>query len=109
MMDRRAFLRRTSLALAGGLIVGDAALEMFERLNHSKVFALGGITRTIPVYLQTSWIGAGAMILDGGYEAVMSTSAPRMGQLTLPANDPLVMAYDRDGYVDLSSDEFDKM
>src|SRR3990167_8126057 len=98
MMDRRAFLRRTSLALAGGLIVGDAALEMFERLNHSKVFALGGITRTIPVYLQTSWIGTGAMILDGGYEAVMSTSAPRMGQLTLPSQKHPPKGYHRAGY-----------
>lgn len=40
-LDRRTFLRRTSLALAGGLIVGDAALELFERLTHQKVFALG--------------------------------------------------------------------
>lgn len=39
MSTRRDFLRRTSLALAGGLIVGDAALELFERLTHRPVFA----------------------------------------------------------------------
>ena len=43
MLDRRTFLRRTSLALAGGLLVGDAALEAFERLTHRKVFALGNV------------------------------------------------------------------
>ena len=42
MMDRRSFLRRTSLALPA-LLVGDAALEAFERLSHRKVFALGDI------------------------------------------------------------------
>lgn len=42
-MDRRAFLRRSSIALAGGLVLGDAALEAFERLTHRKVFALGGL------------------------------------------------------------------
>ena len=40
-MDRRLFLRRTALALPA-LVVGDAALEAFERLTHRKVFALGG-------------------------------------------------------------------
>lgn len=38
-LARRDFIRRTSLALAGGLLVGDAALQMFERLTHSRVFA----------------------------------------------------------------------
>lgn len=36
MTSRRDFLRRTSLALAGGLIVGDAAMELFERLTHHR-------------------------------------------------------------------------
>lgn len=40
-MDRRSFLRRSTIALAGGLVLGDAALEAFERLTHRKVFALG--------------------------------------------------------------------
>lgn len=43
-MNRRLFLRRASLASAG-LLVGDAALEAFERLAHRKVFALGGLPR----------------------------------------------------------------
>lgn len=38
-LSRRDFLRKTSIALAGGLIVGDAALEAFERLTHRKVWA----------------------------------------------------------------------
>ena len=42
MLTRRSFLRRTSLALPA-LLVGDAALEAFERLTHRKVFALGDI------------------------------------------------------------------
>ena len=36
MMDRRSFLRRTSIALAGGLILGDAAMELFERLTYTR-------------------------------------------------------------------------
>ena len=44
-MDRRAFLRSTSLALAGGLVVGDAAMELYERLTHRKVWALGAVPR----------------------------------------------------------------
>ena len=42
-MDRRSFLRRSTIALAGGLLVGDAAIEAFDRLTHRKVFALGGV------------------------------------------------------------------
>lgn len=42
-MDRRAFLRRSSLALAGGLLVGDAVMDAYERLTHRRVFALGGL------------------------------------------------------------------
>lgn len=39
MMDRRQFLRKGLVALAGGLIVGDAALEMLDQLTHKKVWA----------------------------------------------------------------------
>lgn len=35
-MDRLTFLRRSSIALAGGLILGPAALEEFERLTHVR-------------------------------------------------------------------------
>lgn len=52
--SRRDFLRKTSIALAGGLIVGDAAMEMFERLTHNKVFALGGVQH--PVFITESEI-----------------------------------------------------
>lgn len=44
--NRRDFLRRGAIALAGGLLVGDAALEAFERLTHRKVFALGSLSPT---------------------------------------------------------------
>lgn len=37
-MLRREFFRKTALATAGGLILGDAALELFERLTHTPVF-----------------------------------------------------------------------
>lgn len=41
-MNRRSFLSRLALGTTG-LLVGDAALEAFERLTHRKVFALGGL------------------------------------------------------------------
>lgn len=76
-MLRRDFLRRTSLALAGGLIVGDQAIELFERLSHRKVFALGGLPWTgQPVYFDQVMTFGAAMIPDGGYECVASTAAP---------------------------------
>lgn len=49
MATRRDFLRRTSLAIAGGLVVGDAALELFERLTHKKVWALGPMPYTVDI------------------------------------------------------------
>lgn len=36
MTTRRDFLRKTTIALAGGLVVGDAAMELFERLPHVR-------------------------------------------------------------------------
>ena len=36
MTTRRDFLRKTTIALAGGLVVGDAAMELFERLTHKR-------------------------------------------------------------------------
>lgn len=38
-MQRRDFLRRGSVALAGGLLFGDAELEALEMLTHRKVWA----------------------------------------------------------------------
>jgi len=43
MLNRRDFLRKSLIAGVGGLLLGDAALEAFERLTHRKVFALGGL------------------------------------------------------------------
>lgn len=43
-MDRGTFLRRSSLILAGGLLVGDEALEAFAKLTHvRKSFPSAGI------------------------------------------------------------------
>lgn len=42
-MNRRDWLTKTSLALAGGLLMGDAVMEQYERLTHRKVFALGAM------------------------------------------------------------------
>jgi len=39
MTTRRDFIRKTSLALVGGVVVGDEVVEMFERLTHKKVWA----------------------------------------------------------------------
>lgn len=36
MSSRRDFLRKTTIALAGSLIVGDQAIELFERLTHVR-------------------------------------------------------------------------
>ena len=42
-MDRRQWLTRTSLAIAGGLLLGNEAMEMYEKLTHKKVWAMGGM------------------------------------------------------------------
>ena len=72
MLSRRDFLRRGSIALAGGLLVGDAALEAFERLTHRKVFALGEQKkwRGRGVYLQVAQDKPFASLLEGVYEAI---------------------------------------
>lgn len=41
-MNRRDWLKRTSLALAGGLVLGDEVMEQYERLTHKRIWALGG-------------------------------------------------------------------
>ena len=46
-MIRRDFLRKTSLALAGGLLVGPAALEVFERLTWRRKFWPGAAMMTV--------------------------------------------------------------
>lgn len=51
-MNRRLFLRRAGIATVGGLVTGNAALEMFERLTHRKVWALGGMPSVRDYYFQ---------------------------------------------------------
>ena len=55
MTSRRDFLRKTSLALAGGLILGDAALEAFERLTHRKVWAGADFGGTFDGISRSTW------------------------------------------------------
>lgn len=73
-MDRRQFLRRSGLAVAGGLVAGNAALELFERLTHRKVWALGGLPTQVVsgvdrwgtvryVALYSSWSGTRIAVL----------------------------------------------
>lgn len=66
-MNRRDWLKRTSLALAGGLVLGDAAMEAYERLTHKKVWALGGAG---PILFTSEWIASDGVsddaLLDSG-------------------------------------------
>lgn len=87
-MLRRDFLRRTSLALAGGLVVGDAALELFARLTHTrKSFPSAAIVPRWTgraVYFDTPTFSS-AMIPEGGYEpiAIIPASAKWDGPNTV--------------------------
>lgn len=73
-MNRRDFLRRTSLALPA-LLVGDEALAAFERMAHRKVFALGGLSEMTP----QKWGGMGHYL-----DVVGSTSVHRLSTSTYP-------------------------
>ena len=46
-LDRRSFLRRSAITLAGGLVLGDEVLEQFARLTHvRKSFPSAGLPIT---------------------------------------------------------------
>jgi hypothetical protein len=49
-LDRRQWLTRTSLAIAGGLLLGNEAMEMYEKLTHKKVWAMGAMPRRFEIY-----------------------------------------------------------
>lgn len=53
-MIRRSFLSRIALA-ATALVIGDEALEAFERLTHRKVFALGA-PRELVAWKEVRWL-----------------------------------------------------
>lgn len=63
-LSRRDFIRRTSLALAGGLIVGDQALELLERLTHRKVWALGAMPSVLDLDLRGATAGTLSFIIE---------------------------------------------
>lgn len=42
-VNRRDWLTKTSLALAGGLVLGNEVMEQYERLTHKRIWALGGL------------------------------------------------------------------
>lgn len=86
MASRREFLTRLGLAVAGGLIVGDAAMSLFEWLTHRKVFALGQMPNLADVELTTGlqagmfstflrpgdkYTGIRRVMIDGAEAAVM--------------------------------------
>ena len=56
-MIRRDFLRKTSLALAGGLLVGPAALEAFERLTWRRKFWPGATFVGRPMHIAPGKVG----------------------------------------------------
>ena len=81
-MDRRSFLRSTSLALAGGLVVGDAALELFERLTHRKVWALGAMPGPTHITIDIPWGIADhelRLLIQRSYHNAVESSARDFG------------------------------
>ena len=55
-LDRRSFLRRSAITLAGGLVLGDEVLEQFARLTHvRKSFPSAGV----PLPITAEWCGIG--------------------------------------------------
>lgn len=66
----RATFGKSLIALAGGLLVGDEALEALERLTHRKVFALGdGITTWNRGLVDlTGWTQYASVSLPPGYQ-----------------------------------------
>lgn len=76
MLSRREWLKNTALVGAGLLTV--ERLDILDRLAPRSLFASAPIAR-VPLIVLAPWAG-GAMIPDGGYEAVC-TSAPRYVQL----------------------------
>ena len=56
MIDRRSFLRRSAITLAGGLVLGDEVLEQFARLTHvRKSFP----SAEVPPQITAEWAGIG--------------------------------------------------
>lgn len=100
-MNRREWLTKTSLALASGLVLGDVAMDAYERLSHKKVFALGEIGRreTVREQLEQQYRRAfgvsGTGFIAGDRVAFIrhgNTSLTGFGTITC-AN-PLVIRFD---------------
>lgn len=99
-MDRRSFLRRSTLALAGGLLVGDAALEAFDRLTHRKVFALGGLPERS--YLSdlfrpgdgVALVRSGAIVEFGVIAVAPTMTVSFNSPITMQPNDLMIRAQD---------------
>lgn len=100
-LSRRSFLTRSTLAV-GGLLVGDAALEAFERLTHRKVFALGGLPEpdADQLYLSNLFrqgdgvalIRSGAIVEFGVVADVRATTITFNTPQDIRANDVLIRA-----------------
>lgn len=75
MMNRREFLRASAL-IAAGTIAADQ-LEILDRLAPRRLFA-GWSAPERPFVMYESYSSSECqMIPDGGYEAIISCSAPR--------------------------------
>ena len=100
-LSRRDFLRRSSLAIAGGLIVGDAALELLDRLTHKKVWSLGGLPREAMATNTVRYNRIVVECLSSGPRCTMQGSLD--GQRWFPINSP-VAAMVREGTMRFTPD-----
>lgn len=100
-MDRRSFLRRTSIALAGGLVVGDAALELFERLTHTRSLFPSA---AIPGYGESviDTLTRYQVFLNKRFEVMTRRMAEDIVRMTLP-NDKVLL-----GIIEIAEGRTDK-
>lgn len=83
MLSRRSFLTKSSIAIAGTLLVGDAALEAFERLTHRKVFALGGLPRQLIWNLGAHHFEASETEMSGRAKLIMAEQGLRAKEVRI--------------------------
>ena len=108
-MDRRDFLRRTSLALAGGLVVGPQVMEMYEQaslrddlldymamVNHKKVFALGAIPGWTVTWHQYEHLNGGAVFRSVPQEEWMDLNPKRFQRMHIGRSEIYVALTDKD-------------
>ena len=95
-MDRRAFLRRTSLAIAGGLVVGPQVMEMYERMTHKKVFALGEIPGWTVTWHRYEHLNSGGVFWSIPQEEWMDQNPKRFQRMHIGRSEIYVALTDKD-------------